>query len=387
MYKIYAEDTCIYNDKVPVTHSDDNDRKYIINPKLTLEENSAGELTFTIADSAKIVSTLRDPKKEVRVVRSIKNTSGGYTDVEIWRGRFLSYSKDFFRYINFTFEGQLAYLNDIVLPQKRYKNQTIDAFIRDVISRYNALAPSGKKFTIGTIDIDDKKTSTVRYTDFETALDVLQTNVVDAYKDAHVAVRYSDGNRILDVFEGYPGSVVQTANFGENLLDYTESFETTDFASVVIPLGASLDSTDVEGLTSYTTVKSVNSNSIYVEDATLIADYGRVEKVIRYDEIDSPTALLNTAKKYLTKTQFSELKIEASIVDLSYMGVDVTTPLNIYSKIKVKSDFHGLSTNYPITKMEISLDDPTGTKITLGKTRRGQTVSDFIKKNKKKKSK
>lgn len=389
MYKIYVGNTCIFNDKVPVTHNDSDDIEYIINPRLSMEENSAGELTFSISDKAtSLVNRLRNPTNEVRVVRTdLRDANDNQFEEEIWRGRFLSYARDFFRYINFTFEGQLAYLNDVILTQQRYVNQTIEAFIRSVITRYNSSVPASRRFTIGTISIDDRRTSTVRYTDYETALDALQTNVIDTYKDSHVSVTYANGTRTINVFEGYPGSVVQTANFGENLLDYTESFETTDFASVVIPLGASLSTPEVTGLTAYTTVKSVNSNSIYVVDNDLVSEYGRIEKVLRYDEIDSPTALLNTARKYLNETQFSELKIEASIVDLAYMGVDQSAPLTIYSKVKVKSDFHGLSTNYPVTKLEIALDDPTATKVTLGKTRRGQTVSDFVKKNSKKKSK
>lgn len=381
MYKIYCDNTCIFNDKLPIVHTDSNDRQYLITPRLILEENTAGTLAFSISSKSSCVSNLMNPKKEIWVVR----TGFPDGDKELWRGRILSYSKDFNNYISFVFEGELAYLNDVVLTQKRYANRTIRQFVEDVLSRYNSQVASNRQLTLGIFSITDNRTTTVRYTDYETPIEVLQKYVIDEY-EAKIRITYNNGTRTLDIVEEYAPTTVQTANFGVNLLDYTESFETTDFASVIIPLGASQSTPVVGDLTAYLTVSSVNGGSVYVSDSTLLSQYGRIEKVVHFDEIESAADLLTEARRYLTRTQFSDLTLNVSMVDLGYMGVRQTQLLNILSKVKVKSEFHGIETAYPVTRLEIAMDDPTATRVTLGKVRKGRTISELRKqvKNKKK---
>ena len=80
MYSIYADGVCIYNDVFSL------DDMKVVNPKLTLEDSTAGSLELTLPHTNKAYDTI------IRMVTEISVKKHGE---EIWSGRVLSESKDF----------------------------------------------------------------------------------------------------------------------------------------------------------------------------------------------------------------------------------------------------------------------------------------------------
>ena len=80
MYSIYADGVCIYNDVFSL------DNMKMLNPKLTLEDSAAGALEMALPHTNKAYATI------VRMVTDISVKKNGE---EIWAGRALSESKDF----------------------------------------------------------------------------------------------------------------------------------------------------------------------------------------------------------------------------------------------------------------------------------------------------
>ena len=94
MYSIYADGACIYSDVFAV------DSMKVINPKLTLEDNGAGSLAVTLPPHNAGYASI------VRMVTDISVQKDGE---EIWAGRVLSESEDFYRNRILYCEGELAY--------------------------------------------------------------------------------------------------------------------------------------------------------------------------------------------------------------------------------------------------------------------------------------
>mgnify|MGYP001511906385 CR=1 FL=1 len=80
MYSIYADGVCIYNDVFSL------DNMKVVNPKLTLEDSAAGSLEMTLPPTNAAYDTI------VRMVTDISVKKNGE---EIWAGRALSESRDF----------------------------------------------------------------------------------------------------------------------------------------------------------------------------------------------------------------------------------------------------------------------------------------------------
>ena len=87
-------------------------------------------------------------------------------------------------------------------------------------------------------------------------------------------VRKVDGVRYLDYLAEYPDTCSQVIQFGSNMIDFTKQWDSTEFATVIVPLGNRLDDSPIEALDAYLTVESVNNGSMYVKSDEAFAAYG-----------------------------------------------------------------------------------------------------------------
>ena len=181
----------------------------------------------------------------------------------------------------------------------------------------------------------------------------------------HLRVRKVNGVRYLDYLAEYPDTCSQVIQFGSNLIDFTRKWDSTEFATVIIPLGNRLEDSPIEALDAYLTVESVNQGSMYVQSNEAVAAYGWIEKTVTWDEVSDPAVLLEKAKTYLTDLQFDNLELELSALDLHYLDVN-TEAVKLLDEIRVISRPHGLDRMFPVKKLEIPLDNPEQTQFTLG---------------------
>lgn len=98
-----------------------------------------------------------------------------------------------------------------------------------------------------------------------------------------------------------------------------------------------------------------------------MAAYGWIEKTVTWDDVSDPAVLLEKAKEYLKDIQFDNMELELSALDLHYLDVDVEA-VNLLDEIRVISFPHGLDRLFPVTKLEIPLDNPDQTQFKMGDT-------------------
>ncbi len=349
MYSIYADGICVYNDVFAV------ENMKAVNPKLTLEDNTAGSLSLTLTPENAGFSSI------TRLVTDVSVLKDGQ---EIWAGRVLSEKKDFYNNRVLYCEGELAFFNDSIQPPAAYPGITIHSFLEAMISVHNSKVAENRQFALGVVTVQDTSYPTF-YTNYENTMKLI-SDLVKKY-GGHLRVRKEGGVRYLDYLSDYPGTCNQVIEFGKNLIDFTRQWDLTDFATVIVPLGKRLDDSPIEELDAYLTVASVNSGSIYVQSPEAVAAYGLIEKTVNWDDVDDPTVLLSKANAYLTELQFDNMVLELSALDLHYLDVDYDT-VNLLDEIRVVSRPHGLDRIFPVTKLEIPLDSPEKTQFKLGTT-------------------
>ena len=84
------------------------------------------------------------------------------------------------------------------------------------------------------------------------------------------------------------------------------------------------------------------------------------------DDAYSRDRLMTQARSYLTNQQWEKVVIEATAVDLSLTG-EQWESFDICTNVEVYSDYHGIKDTYfPVTSLDIQLDDFENNKITLG---------------------
>lgn len=356
MYSIYADGVCIYNDVFAL------DYMKVVSPKLVLEDNSSGSLTITLPSTNIGYNTI------VRMVTDISVQKDGE---EIWAGRVLSESKDFYNNRILYCEGELAFFNDSSQPPAEYEGLSVRAYLEKLIAVHNSKVGANRRFSIGAVTVVDEDFPNY-YTNYEKTMEIINA-LVEEY-GGHLRVRKVNGIRYLDYLKEYPDTCSQTIQFGSNLIEFTRQWDSIEYATVIVPLGNRLKTSSIKALDAYLTVESVNKGSMYVQSNEAVSAYGWIEKTVRWDGVSDPDVLLEKAKAYLSDLQFDNMELEVSALDLHYMDVNVEA-VKFLDEIRVISRPHGLDRQFPVTKLEIPLDSPEQTKFTLGDTVRTSLTS------------
>lgn len=366
MYSIYAGDLCIYNDQFALPE------RTVINPKLVLEDNSAGSLTFTLPVTNVGYNSITRLATDISVLKEGK---------EIWAGRVLSETMDFRNSRALTCEGALAFLNDSTQPPKEYKGDSVRNYIIALLNIHNSKVAANRQFKIGTVTVVETDPDIVYYTNYEKTIESINKNLVERL-GGHLRVRReNDGYFYLDYLADYPKTSTQAIEFGKNLVDFTKKWDESEYASVVIPLGARLEGkertarTDVpEALDAYLTVESENGGRLYVKSDEAVETFGWIEKAVIWEDVTTAKALLEKGRQYLEDLQFDNVELELSALDLHYLNVDVDA-VELLDQIQVTSRPHGMNRVFPVTKMDIPLDKPASTVFKLGMSEKTSLTS------------
>ena len=122
----HAANTLAYTPLIIYDDEDSDLNKKLISPVLTLEDNTAGSLTFTMPVNNVGYEKIRMFKSTVVVKRrKVGPLSSGDEFETIWEGRVITETRDFFNQKAITCEGALAYLNDMYLLQWQRLEQNI----------------------------------------------------------------------------------------------------------------------------------------------------------------------------------------------------------------------------------------------------------------------
>lgn len=361
MYSIYSDGICIHSAKALTKEHK------LLNPKLTLTDNAAGSLDITVPPGNAGYDKIERISSELVVKRN---------DVELWSGRVITEKGDFWNQRMLTCEGELAYLNDTHQEPASYNDIDVGDFLTAILDFHNSKVGEDKQFILGAVTVHENITCTTNY---ETTLDCINENVINKL-GGHISIRKENGVRYIDYFEDYMNTNTQTIQFGKNLVDFTKNWDMTSYATVIIPRGARLEDSPIEGLEAYLTVESVNAGSIYVTDENAIKERGWIEAVVDFENVTDPAELLEKARTYISDTQFENLIIEVSAVDLHYL-MKSEEPIKLLDQVRCVSVPHGLDKIFPVSQLAIPIDHPENATYTLGSTIKTSLTSSNKKTN------
>lgn len=369
MYRVYCDDKLIYDTRLP-------DLK-LVSPKLDLELNKAGSLSFTIYP--------RHPKFEV--LQKLKSIVTVYRNNELlFRGRILNDEKGFYNEKQVTCEGELAFLNDSIMRPYDFTGTPKELFTK-YITEHNNQVDATHQFKVGECTVTDPNDYIVRAnSEYVSVWDELNNKLIDML-GGYLWVRHEDDGIYIDYLEDFNRLNPQSIELGKNLLDIKTITKGEDIFTVLIPLGGRLQKetpeipevpvTESEGeepeepIESQSekrlTIESVNDGKDYIENTEAVAKYGRIVKVVTWDDVTIPENLLRKGQETLANGFSFNVSIEVSAVDLS--GTDTTiSSFRIGSYNKVFTKAHDIDETLLVKKLSLTLDNPKSDKLTLGAT-------------------
>lgn len=351
MYRVYCNNSPLYDLR--------DEDLVLISPTVKIGENTAGSFEFSILPK-------HPHYEEVNELTSVITAYDG--DEEIFCGRVVEITKDLYNRKKVICEGELAYFNDSIQRPARYQGLTVRGYLETLVNIHNQQVKNqgiDKTFKVGAVTIQDKNDYVYKYTNWESTLEVIKTDLLKTY-GGYLRIRKENGVRYLDYLADYPNTNTQVIEFGSNLLDFTHDMVASDIVTAVIPLGARLeDVTEVEGLDAYLTIKDVNGGVDYVYSQEAVKNYGWIFKTVKWDDVHVADNLLKKGKEYLTDIQFAQITLTVSAVDLHMLHVDMER-IKVLDRIRVTSTPNGLDRFFPVSEMTIYLDKPSNNKLTLG---------------------
>ena len=236
---------------------------------LMMADNSAGSLELTIPPTNACYNYVNTKclLLEAKVMEQRTETHYGlYNEfIEIWRGRLLTISDDFYNLRKCVFEGELAYLCDTAIAS--YSRLHFDDWMHQsdwelmadamdyVFQAHNAQVEDFKEFSFDSradLPKEDKynkteiidRASVIRINN-KTSLEAIQQVCLDKNK-MHIRITHtkpSDFRHIrfyteTDLDNDAEWQAEQEINFGENLLDYARDKQGLNFLTAIIPRGA-----------------------------------------------------------------------------------------------------------------------------------------------------
>lgn len=353
MYRVFYNNTLIADSRI--------EELAIINPEVSLKVNCAGTFTFTMPSNHPYYDLIQ---KKVGLIKVFRD------EEQIFEGDCVRTTVDFFKQKKFECEGDLAFLNDTFLRPGRVEDLTSRQLLERYIASHNAFVSAEKRFTVGQVTAHDSNDSISCYTNYNSTMTEIKEDLIDDI-GGFLRVRHENNIRYLDYLAASPRTNSQIIRLGENLIDLSVGLDTEELATVIIPLGETLDTQSIPGLDERLTIKTAAADSMhpagtdYVYSQTAVSSFGWIEKVVEWNDVTEVSNLLSKGKKYLQETQFENLVIKAKAIDLGITSEELQK-FRLLDMIRIISEPHGLDRYFMLSEMKINLNNPEQDTVTLG---------------------
>lgn len=394
MYQITCDGYILYDPR--------DDDLVVGGPKVNLEVNTTGDLSFTIYKT----HPYYDKLKKMRSVFEVSDEMG-----VIFRGRMTNDSGDFYNSKLVDVEGAMAYFNDSTVRPYSFPEDFLDDpayiqaaesgnvvgfFLGWLIEQHNAQVEDFQQLKLGKVTVSDPNNYITRSnTGYSTTWEEVKAKLFDSSLGGYLCIRYEKDGNYIDYVSEFELTNTQEITFGENLLDITNDSDASETYSAIIPIGGKItDEAEeqaegasgsgekvltISGLPDGGITDDIVKRGDTIFSKSAVEKYGWVCAPVGQTTWDDVTEAQNLQKKGVSFLasgcmMLSET-VEVTAVDLHFSDNQIRS-FRIYRNVVVNSEVHGhKKAVFPLSKLEIDIQNPQNTKITVGRTKR--TLTDI----------
>lgn len=336
----------------------------IRDPVVNLNVNEAGYAEFKLPHINPLYGSVENRKSMLSVLRN---------GSEIFYGEVRENGRDSDIQRNVYAVGALAFLGDSIQPQHNYGDATPAAFMQAVLAVHNAQVEDRKKIYFGSASVPGSYSMADKITDYNSTLDALRSQLVDRFGGCLKITRNaSNGKMYLHYvpLTSYGNTCTQRIEFGENLLDYSDTLTASDICTAVIPLARTEGSPDSEfsEFIEYLDITEAThgDGNNYVYSAAGVASFGWVWRTVEF-EVDNADDLRDAGLQYLSDAQYETLTLTLTAVDLSAFDASIDD-IGIGDLVTVSASPYGMERAIPVQELELHPQDPASDTVVLSAT-------------------
>ncbi|MCR3759142.1 phage tail protein [Clostridium felsineum] len=326
--------------------SSENNPCKLFKGDLDEKESQISQLTIDLPFYNPGYNKLHSRATLMRVIRVKDN-------VTTFRGRLIDFqehmddnSNPFYK--ECIFEAELGYLCDTQVRPQTITDMTPYDLLSLLINNHNT--HSDKQFLIGTVDMEDKVTTNLEYS---TTLNSILTNLVNV-QGGILQLRYgANDTRYIDYISSTGTTNNTSIALAKNMKSMVWEPDTTNIATRIIPVGK--DNLNIS---------SVNNNVDYLENTDAVSQYGIVEQVVKFDDIEDANVLKQKGQEKLTEMSKAEVKLSVEAYDLSTIGVDASS-FYISDNVNVQNPVINFNDNFRVIEKTTDLLQPHNITLTF----------------------
>lgn len=347
----------------------------IYSVKTHLAVGEAGSMSFSVPPNHPHADKLKKLRGRLEL------TSDGVT---LWRGRILDDLAAFDGVRNIEAEGQLACLNDSIVPPFNFPEDyeedaayekaenVVQFWLEKLIDSHNEQVSAEQQIKLGNVTVTDPNNYIARSCeDFQTTWACITSRLRDSALGGHLMVRYESDGTYLDYLADYRLTNTQSVEFAKNLLDLTDEEDAAQIYTAVLPIGK--DKLTIADLADGALTEDLVKSGAVIYSKSAVEKYGRITAVQKWDDVTEPENLKSKAMTLLAQDGIMlERTITVTAVDLHCRDSDIAE-LRVGRYTPVVSAPHGLDVRYAITELDLDIQDPGSTRITFGAVTKSQT--------------
>jgi hypothetical protein len=311
-------------------------------------------------------------------------------------------SYDFYNSTFVDIEGAMAYFNDSIIrpftfPDDFLKNSdyiqaadsgnVVEFFLYWLISQHNSQVQGFQKFKLGKVTVADPNNIVSRSAEeYLKTWEVLKTKLFDSSLGGYLCIRYEEDGNYIDYLADFETTNTQKIIFGENLLDLTSASDASETYTAIIPLGKKKSEIDtkseddsrltIEGLGDGEITSDLVKSGDTIYSKSGVEKYGWIYAPVSETTWDDVTQSKNLRSNGVDYMQNTALKLANTItikaVDLHYSDAEIAS-FRIYKYIVVESAPHNHDDKWKLSELDIDIQNPQNTIITLGDTQLSMT--------------
>lgn len=305
--------------------------------------------------------------------------------VPIFRGRILSDTQGFDLERTVEAEGQLACLNDSIVPPFDFPadyeddpdygaaDNVVAYWLGKLLAAHNSQVTEEQQIKLGQVTVSDPNNYIARSaTDYATTWATITGKLTGSALGGHLLVRYESDGTYLDYLADYPLTNLQTIEYASNLLELSDQIDTAEVYTAILPIGA--EGLTIADLSDGDLTEDLVKEGEVIYSRAGVARYGRITAVQTWDDVTEAANLRAKAMALLAQSGVLPLRtISATAVDLHCTDEDIAA-LRVGRYTQITSAPHGLDVSYVLSELDLDILDPGSTRITLGAS--VQTLTD-----------
>ncbi len=355
MFTVFSDNALLYDPRLP---------EYVLTePVLSLAKNEPARLSFGLPNTNPNIGSVARLQSQIKVYRD---------ETLVFLGRIIEDDVGLNHKQTYIAEGALAYLLDSV--QRPYSfDGSVAALFTQLLTTHNAQVNVAQRLGVGNVTVEPDITITASSDEYTSVWAALKAQLIDVYGGYLVLTFDVDDLPVLNYLAEPPDTATQHIKFGENLIDLAVTRNADETYTACIPLGAMLSEID-ENVESdeRLTIADANGGLDYLVDSENAALYGVIfapVELTTFEDERNATYLKQRGLSWLSNTG---LRLKESItltaVDLHNVNADVEA-FSFLDRVIVSCGDICPESEFVLSGMEIPLNNPASTSITLGDTR------------------